>query len=84
MDNGLDLAALACSPADSEDFVRLARTILTKRPEKCLHVLRSAVTALDERRPVACRFERNDIIVEYDGKKIEAPADLQRGVGHLR
>lgn len=45
VDNGLDLAALACSPADSEDFVRLARTILTKRPEKCLHVLRSAVTA---------------------------------------
>lgn len=45
VDTGLDLAALACSAADSDAFVTLARTILTKRPEKRLHLLRSAITA---------------------------------------
>lgn len=43
--NGLDLAANACTAAESAEFVRLAEVILKDHPERQLHVVRSALSA---------------------------------------
>ena len=43
--DGLDLAANACTTADSAEFVRLAQGILKDHPERRLHVVRSALSA---------------------------------------
>ena len=43
--DGLDLAANACTAADSAEFVRLAQGILKDHPERRLYVVRSALRA---------------------------------------